>query len=370
MQDAIHQTETKIDDLRSFLLTGAGRLSDLKNLQARYQESIERISARTSQLENQGSNYCPRTRRADRRSGTGRQELPRKGKTAEGAGRELRRLRGQSGTAARLHMEPVSGELSEQVNEHGLMQHRYSSLEEVERRRSNYSEGVQKFLSARVPGEEGFQAKTLADHIETDPAYEAAMEDYLNDPLQYILVESRDDAVHSIDRLKRIGAGKCTFMTLRNGHTKHEASARPQVRGEGVVGYLDDLLHMSPEIRDAFERALPEYASTIMVSDLNTAFQVAEDFSGANFLTLSGESYSPRGTLSAVGERKSMAGFLALKREKRELGKKLNVLQEKIQATKAEAANLKQEQTSAAEFLKVLTAESRKLRDKDRSHQT
>jgi chromosome segregation protein len=258
-------------------------------------------------------------------------------------------------------VEQISAELSEQINEHGLMQHRYSSLEEVERRRSNYSEGVQKFLSTRIPGEEGFQAKTLADHIETDPVYEAAMEDYLNDPLQYILVENREDAVHSIDRLKRIGAGKCTFMTLRNGHTKHESSMRPQVTGEGVVGYLDDLLHMNPEIKDAFERALPEYASTIMVSDLNTAFRVAEDVSGANFLTLSGESYSPRGTLSAVGERKSMAGFLALKREKRELGKKLNSLQEKIQATKGELAGLKQEQASVTESLKVLTAESRKL---------
>jgi len=360
LQDAIHQTETKIDDLRSFLLTGAGRLSDLKNLQARYQESIERISARTSRLENEVQvTVQERAGRAAEveqvRKDFSEKERRQKELAENCADCEARAAQ----LAARV--EQVSGELSEQVNEHGLMQHRYSSLEEVERRRSNYSEGVQKFLSARVPGEENFQAKTLADHIETDPAYEAAMEDYLNDPLQYILVESRDDAVHSIDRLKRIGAGKCTFMTLRNGHTKHEASERPQVSGEGVVGYLDNLLHMSPEIKDAFERALPEYASTIMVSDLNTAFHVAENFSGANFLTLSGESYSPRGTLSAVGERKSMAGFLALKREKRELGKKLNAYQEKIQATKAEVANLKQEQTSAAEFLKVLTAESRKL---------
>ncbi len=360
LQDAIHQTEIKIDDLRSFLLTGAGRLTDLKNLQARCQESLERISARTSRLENEGQ-----AKAKERAVQTAELEQVR-GNFAEKEKRQKELAESCADCEARAaqlaaRVEQISVELSEQTNEHGLMQHRYSSLEEVERRRSNYSEGVQKFLSARVPGEEGFQAKTLADHVETDPAYEAAMEDYLNDPLQYILVDSRDDAVHSIDRLKRIGAGKCTFMTLHNGHTHHESSARPRVSGDGVVGYLDDLLHMSTEIKDAFERALPEYASTIMVSDLNTAFRVAEDFSGTNFLTLSGESYSPRGTLSAVGERKSMAGFLALKREKRELGKKLNALQEKIQATKAELANLKQEQASVAESLKVLTAESRKL---------
>jgi len=259
-------------------------------------------------------------------------------------------------------VEQVSTEMSEQLNEQGLLQHRYSSLEEVERRRSNYSDGVQKFLSTKIPGEEECRAKTLADHIETDPAYETAVESYLNDPLQYILVESREDAVESIDRLKRIGAGKCTFMTIRNGHSSHAgAHTRPELSGEGIVGYLDDLLQMDPKVKEAFERALPEYASTVMVSDLNTAFRVSETSSGGRFLTLSGESYSPLGTLSAVGEHKSMSGFLALKREKRELETKLNRLRNKIQTTREEHAGLKREQESLGESLKVLALESRRL---------
>jgi chromosome segregation protein len=360
LQNAIHQTETQIDELRSFLLTGAGKLSDLKNLQARCQESLERISARTIRLEDEvqakAKEREARAAELDQVRGDYAKKAQRKKEVAE----SCEECEGEIGRLS-ARTEQVSAELSDQANEHSLMQHRYSSLEEVERRRSNYSEGVQKFLSTKIPGEEPFQAKTLADHVEADPAYEAALEDYLNDPLQYILVDSREDAVQSIDRLKRIGAGKCTFMTLRNGHSRHETLPRPPMSGEGVVGYLDDLLRMNPEVKDAFERALPEYASTIMVADLNTAFRIAENSSGGNFLTLSGESYSPRGTLSAVGERKSMAGFLALKREKRELGKKLTSLQEKIQATRAELASLKQEQAATTETLKALTAESRKL---------
>ena len=360
MQDAIRQTEGNIDELRAFLLTGAGRLSDLKSVQARCQENLDRIAARTNRLE------------SERQTAAGERE-------ARAA--ELAKIRGEAGTGAErlkqvaagceeldskagrlaARVEQVSAELTEQQNEHGLIQHRYSSLEEIERRRSNYSEGVQKYLSTKVAGEEECQAKTLADHIETDPAYEAALEDYLNDPLQYILVENRDDAVHGVERLKRIGAGRCTFMTLRNGHHPVSSEGRPPLSGDGIVGYLDDLLHMSPDVKNAFERALPEYASTIMVSDLNTAFRVSEDVSGANFLTLTGESYSPRGTLSAVGERKSMAGFLALKREKRELERKLRVILEKIQSTRDELARVKQEQTGVSDSLKILTAESRKL---------
>jgi chromosome segregation protein len=358
--DSIRQTETEIDDLRSFLLEGAGRLSDLKNLQARCQESLERISARRKRLEDERRAY-----------------------SQERAGRlvELEKVKAESDIKAARHneiedvcrdlesraeelaarAEQANAELSGQLNEESLMKHRLSSLEEVERRRSNYSEGVQKYLSTRVPGEEPCRVKTLADHVDADPAYEAALEDYLNDPLQYILVEGLEEAVNSVERVRRIGAGKCTFMTLRNGHTHESAPARPALTGEGIVGYLDELLQMDRDVKSAFERALPEYASTIMVSDLNTAFRVAESVSGSNFLTLGGESYSPRGTLSAVGERKSMAGFLALKREKREIERKLSALSIRIQSTREELANLKNEQALAGESLKTLTAESRKL---------
>jgi chromosome segregation protein len=361
LQEAIHQTETQIDELRSFLLTGAGRLSDFKNLQSRCLEGLDRISARAARLENETQLKSRERAELGSHLDRVREDSTRKVARQKEVTSELENLEARS-TELSTRVEQVSEELSAQVNEHSLMQHRYSSLEDVERRRSNYSEGVQKFLSARIPGEDFVQAKTLADHIETDPAYEAAMEDYLNDPLQYILVDSREDAVNSVERLKRIGAGKCTFMTLRNGHSPHSsADSRPRVGGDGVVGYLDDLLHMNADVRTAFERALPDYASTIMVHDLNTAFRVAESSPGASFLTLAGESYSTRGTLSAVGERKSMAGFLALKREKRELGKKLTILNEKILASREELAGLKREQSIVAESIKACTAEIRKL---------
>ncbi len=241
------------------------------------------------------------------------------------------------------------------------MQHRYTSLEEVEQRRTNYSEGVQKYLSTQVPGEQAPSAQTLADLLETDPAYELAVEDYLNDPLQYIVVGGLEDAVQSVERLKRIGAGKCTFMTLHNGHCHNAPVNRPKLTGSGVVGYLDELLHMRDDVREAFERALPDFASTVMVSDLPTAFKVAETHSEMSYLTLNGEAYSPRGTLSAVGERKAMAGFLALKREKRELEHNLVALRSKIDRMRTEVAGLKTDQSAIIESLKSLGVEARKL---------
>jgi len=360
LQEAIRHTEGEIDKLRSFLINGAGRLSDLRNLQARCQENIRRIDAQTHRLEGE-------------RESKGRERAAQLS-ALEDARQRAGAIATRQKEVAELHeryehksddlvarIERVSTDLTARQEEYSLMQQRSSSLEEVERRRSNYSEGVQKFLSTRIPGEDAPPAQTLADQVETDPAYEAAIENYLNDPLQYILVEGMNDAVQNVERLKRIGAGKCTFMTLRNGHTDGHGRPRATLSGDGIVGYIDDLLRMREEVRNAFERALPDYASTVMVSDLDTVFRVAESYPGTNFLTLSGEAYSPRGTLSAVGERKSMAGFLALKREKRELEAKLPTLRGRIQATREELARLKEEQAAVVESLKTLTTESRKL---------
>ena len=361
LRESISQTESEIDAVRSSLLGDAGRLADLKNTQTRCRENIGRISARKERLETE--QQAKARERAQLNAEL--DEVRRQCETKSNRQNDLANLFGEFELREKElseRLESLTSEAASQQEEFSLMQHRLSSLEEVERRRSNYSEGVQKFLSAQLPGEETRPAQTLADNIETDPLYEKAVEDYLNDPLQYILVEEMEDAVQNVDRLKRIGAGKCTFMTLRNGHSHGPARQRAPLAGDGIVGYLDELLRMRTEVRHAFERALPDFASTVMVSDLNTAFRVAESCPDANnFLTLGGEAYSPRGTLSAVGEHKSMAGFLALKREKRELQKKSDALSAKIAATREELARVREEQLSVGESLKSLSLEMRKL---------
>ena len=364
-QETIRQTESRIDELRSTLARGAGDLAELKNQQARCQEGLRRITERTDRLSREREMKAEENRARATEIDNARKELERQNLRRETLSGEYAEMEAEYARRA-ARIEELSAELSVSEAEYGTMKSRFDSLEEIERRRSNYSEGVQKFLSTRLPGEDECRAKTLADYVDADPAYESTLEDYLNSPLQFILVDNRDDAVNSVDRLRRIGAGKCTFMTLQNGYGARQVPTgekpRPALGGDGVIGYLDDLLRMNTDVRQAFERTLPEYASTIMVNDLDTAFRVAEiSGGGGSYLTLSGESYSPRGMLSAVGEKKSMAGFLAMKREKRELEKKLVLLKGKIESGRAELLELKQRQSAASETLKTLSAEIRQL---------
>jgi chromosome segregation protein len=360
LQEAMRATEARIEETRTFLLNRTGKLSDLKNEHARCEENLQRIAARVVRIQTEQEEQArERCHQQSQLSGLQTEFEANAARLNDVAGRQKEQEKRSAEIAK--HLEEVSSDLTGRQEEYSIMQHRHASLEEVERHRTNYSEGVQKFLSTQLPGEQTRTAETLADHLEADAAYEAAVEDYLNDPLQYILVGGLEDAVQSVERVKRIGAGKCTFLTLHNGHAHRARGARPSLAGEGVIGYLDGLLHMREDVREAFERALPEFASTVMVSDLPTAFRVAEEHSEMNFLTLTGEAYSPKGTLSAAGERKSMAGFLALKREKREIEKNLTSLRAKIERTRVEAAGLKDEQASVSENLKSLGTEARKL---------
>ncbi len=360
LHQAIAETEGRIEEIRSFMLNRAGQLSELRSTLARCQESLQRIASHSVRLEDE------RLAQARERLELERQLEERRLQFETTAARreELARLRAETerrSAELEARLEQMGAELASLQEEHSIAQHRYASLEEIERRRSNYSEGVQKFLSAQLPGEETISADTLADHLETDPQFEPAVEDYLDNPLQYILVDRLDDAVRSVERLKRLGAGRCTFMTMGNGHVKEGRPPRPAVAGEGVIGYLDQILRMREDVRHAFERVLPEYASTVVVSDLRAAFRVAESAPDAHFLTVAGEAYSPRGTLSAVGERKAMAGFLSLKREKRDLENKLASLLLRIQKSKAELVQAKQEQAAAAESLRATASEARDL---------
>jgi len=360
LQEAMRAAESNIEEIRSFLLNRAGRVSDLKNQNARCEENLQRTAARIERMAaEQEVASAERSRHEERLAGHRQAWDENAARLKEISARHTDLEKRSAEIAGRI--EEVSADLTARQEEHSIMQHRYTSLEEVEQRRTNYSDGVQKFLSTKLPGEKAAPGQTLADLLETDPAYETAVEDYLNDPLQYIVVGGLEDAVQSVERLKRIGAGKCTFMTLRNGHTHRAPLMRPRLAGAGVVGYLDELLKMSDDVREAFERALPDYASTVMVSDLPTAFKVAESHSGTNFLTMSGEAYSPRGTLSAVGERKAMAGFLALKREKRDLERNLHSLRARMEKIRTELAALRTEQAAALEDLKSLAAEARRL---------
>ena len=69
------------------------------------------------------------------------------------------------------------------------------------------------------------------DFIQTEPRYETAVENFLADKLNYLIVNEESNALASIDFLKQEGLGYCGFV-IKNGHDLQPPALPDDLRNE------------------------------------------------------------------------------------------------------------------------------------------
>ncbi|UCF35583.1 MAG: chromosome segregation protein SMC [Acidobacteriota bacterium] len=248
-------------------------------------------------------------------------------------------------------LEGLSSQTTDLRNRLVALNERLQSLQELELSRSHYSEGVQKVLSHLTKNGEVRATGTLADSIETSERFERLVEEFLDEELEYILVDSLEEAVAGVSEIKSLKTGKCTFFSVHssNGFGKVRPSAIDRSslpdEAQGVFGTLSDVIQMQPEMQQAFARILPQQADSIVVSDMGRAMQLAHSYPESTFITLDGESLTPRGLVSATAAQARKIGLLSLKRQKRELEKKVAAQRKALAESESRLALKKEELT-------------------------
>ena len=231
-------------------------------------------------------------------------------------------------------------ELRDEIRDHQTrlvaLDQRLQSLQEVEIDRSHYQEGVRDVLQHLSRSHSIHTAGTLADFVEPQPKYEGIVEEFLDQELEFVLVDSVDEAVRAVSEMKALQRGKCTFLSLTAsngfGATSSRNGESKPAPEEGSHGTLGQILRMKPEVEEAFRRVLPQHAEATVVGSLEQAFALSHRYPETTFLTLEGEALRPRGLLSAtVGQSKKL-GLLRVKREKRQIEKNIGELQKKVSA--------------------------------------
>ena len=231
--------------------------------------------------------------------------------------------------------ELESGEL-EIKNKHIAARERLHSLEELEISRSQYSEGVQEALkhfrhSPVTP------SGTFADFVDTNPEFERVVEEFLSNELEYVMVDSVEQAVQGLWELRSSETGKCTFLALHGS----ELQASPAEQDEkllllldepGVYGRLGDLLNFKSSVGNAFLRVFPQHAEAIVISDIDRALELSESYPEKTFITLNGEAFASRGMLSTSKKAVAKLGLLGLKRQKRDLDDRIKILQKELKS--------------------------------------
>jgi len=195
---------------------------------------------------------------------------------------------------------------------------RRATLEQVLNDHTYTADAVQKLFAANGEGEKrGFRAVgVLADYAEVQPDHEAAVEQFLRDELEYVVVETFDHARAGIAMLREEVGGRATFFvdSISKLNLAPGESPMPFRAGQGVVARLDQLVEFRDPLGSAAKQFLPKLRSAFLVETTAVAEALARENAPYHFVTPDGSCYHGR---LVTGGRPGEAGPLAMKRELR-----------------------------------------------------
>ncbi len=213
---------------------------------------------------------------------------------------------------------------------------RHSTLTQVLNDRSYTADAVQKLFAVneRGGGHDFHAVGVLADYAEVAEQHEAAVEQYLRDELEYVVVETFDHARAGVSLLREEVGGRATFFvdSLRNLRLdvyEPIMHFRPE---EGVVSRLDKLVDFRDPLGAAAKQFLPRLRSAYLTDGATAAEKLARDNPQFAFVTPDGTCYQGR---MVTGGRPNEAGPLGMKRELRALDAEVAALELSAERTRA-----------------------------------
>lgn len=199
---------------------------------------------------------------------------------------------------------------------------RRATLEQVLNDRAYTAEAVKKLFAANAEGGAGgrdFRAVgLLADYAEVAELHEAAVENFLRDELEYVVVETFDHARTGVSMLREELGGRATFFvdSLNKLNLLPEEHVIPFPTASGVISRLDKLVEFRDPLGHAAKQFLPRLKSAYLVETSSTAEIMAREYPAYCFVTPDGTTYQGR---MVSGGRATEAGPLGMKRELRAL---------------------------------------------------
>jgi chromosome segregation protein len=341
----VEQRERALEGSRQSVLRLLGEASALKNQLAQietYLASIERDAAKAQHEEQAAQSDIERLNQANQELAGKRTAQHEDLQTIIAQRRryeeELSVRKGQV-SGARRELETIRTEFSR-------LKARRDSLEEVISHRSYTTESVKRLFTAIDKGQvrELKPAGVLADFVDVDPAYEKAVEEFLHDELEFIVVEDWKQAESGIEVMRGGVDGRATFLVHNPHATPAPADSvgpEPSVSaGTGVAARLRDVLKLANGMSSASLASLPRLGGCFLTSERNAAQTLAMQYPHLYFLAPDGVCYHGN---AVSGGKKTSSGPLALKRELRELKAHVQARQKKLDETSGRIQELETE---------------------------
>jgi chromosome segregation protein len=196
---------------------------------------------------------------------------------------------------------------------------------------------VQKLFAAneRGGGQDFRAVGVLADYAEVPEEHEGAIEQYLRDELEYVVVETFDHAKAGISLLRDEVGGRATFFvdSTRNLRVEEYEPIIPFRTDQGVLGRMDKLVEFRDPLGAAAKQFLPRLRAAYLTDSAVAAEMLAKENPQFAFVTPEGTCYQGR---MVTGGRPDEAGPLGMKRELRALDAELLHLEARMEELQAE----------------------------------
>ena len=239
---------------------------------------------------------------------------------------------------------------------------RHSTLTQILNDRSYTAEAVQKLFAANGRGGgQNFRAVgVLADYAEVEEQHEAAIEQYLRDELEYVVVETFDHARAGVSLLRDEVGGRATFFVdslrnLRLSEYEPIVHFRPE---DGVISRLDKLVGFRDPLGAAAKQFLPRLRSAYLTDGAAAAEKLARENPQYAFVTPDGTCYQGR---MVTGGRADEAGPLGMKRELRALDAEVMQLEHALNEKQAELEALAGGLTASEKSLEESVEQQREV---------
>jgi len=266
--------------------------------------------------------------------------------------RELLELKRRQETETKNHLDGLRAEYATALGKKG-------SLEAVIAEHGYSTESVRRlFQSGSLQGGRA-PVGVLADFLEVEPRYEAMVEDFLRDELNYIVVKSWDAADEGLRLLRSDVDGRATFLVHPDdsqARFSFEVPDGPVPPPNTSIVPLKHTIRVLDGFGKSLEVILPKLRDGYIVPDPGFARDLALENPDAFFLSHSGECFH---NVTVTGGKQRAEGPLSMKRELRDVLRLLGDLEQALRNEETRVLGLGREIKDLTSRLERLEADKR-----------
>ncbi|HYO84693.1 MAG TPA: chromosome segregation protein SMC, partial [Bryobacteraceae bacterium] len=343
---ALRERERSIEGLRNNVLKLLGEASSLRNQLAQIDGQLNGITRDLERIGRDEQSAAAEIERTEAARGELTERL-RATREQLQAAVEHRKQVDEELSTRRARAAESRRKLDELRAEVSRIRARRDSLNDVLLHRSYTTETVKRFFTAIEKGHvtDLKPAGVLADFLEVETGWEKAVEEFLHDELEYVVVNSWDEAERGIAYMRGGSDGRATFLV--HPQTETHPGQPDALDVEGLTP-LRNVVRLSNGLASAPSSLVPRVDRCLLVEDRTQAQKLAPAHPDLFFLLPDGVCYHGH---AVSGGKKTGSGPLGLKREMRELGTQLTGKEKELTKTRSLLEDLELEMAQLNEDL-------------------